>query len=254
MNTDALAGFQPLLDELEVLDDPVPHPAALNMAIDEALLGRLGNRAVLRCYRWTRPAVSFGCFGRIHEVRDAYPGRELVRRWTGGGIVDHAADFTFSLLVPKVLPLASLPAAEAYPRVHTAVAMALTGAGFAGVENVPARTGVSHPEFPPATQPPPHLLPCFEHPVAHDLTQAGRKVAGGAQRRTRMGLLHQGSVQKLSSGSGAWAAEERQVFAGMLMGCLGAERSCVAISPSIIEAAEEIAAHKYGAPSWLERL
>lgn len=36
---------------------------------------------------------------------------------------------------------------------------------------------------------------CFEAPVMHDVVVAGRKAAGGAQRRTKRGLLHQGSIQ-----------------------------------------------------------
>jgi lipoate-protein ligase A len=36
---------------------------------------------------------------------------------------------------------------------------------------------------------------CFEKPVAWDLVdRQGRKLAGAGQRRTRRGLLHQGSV------------------------------------------------------------
>jgi lipoate-protein ligase A len=36
---------------------------------------------------------------------------------------------------------------------------------------------------------------CFVNPVEHDLVDgAGRKIAGAGQRRTKHGLLHQGSV------------------------------------------------------------
>src|SRR4029434_6150541 len=36
---------------------------------------------------------------------------------------------------------------------------------------------------------------CFANPVRDDLIFCGRKIAGAAQRRTRCGFLHQGSIQ-----------------------------------------------------------
>ena len=37
---------------------------------------------------------------------------------------------------------------------------------------------------------------CFANPVASDVMENGRKIAGAAQRKTRGGLLHQGSIQR----------------------------------------------------------
>jgi lipoate-protein ligase A len=40
---------------------------------------------------------------------------------------------------------------------------------------------------------------CFQKPVRGDVVTDGRKLAGGAQRRTKSGMLHQGSIDaKLS--------------------------------------------------------
>ena len=78
-----------------LLDDEPPRPAALNMARDEVLLDGLAvaeNVSVLRVYRWERPAVSFGYFEPWAAVAAGFgDGRELVRRWTGGRIVEHGA-------------------------------------------------------------------------------------------------------------------------------------------------------------------
>ena len=79
---------------------------AYNMALDEALLAhaaRLG-RPVLRCYGWTEPAATFGYFQKFAEVAQATPLRPLVRRPTGGGIVPHAADWTYSVTFPPATP------------------------------------------------------------------------------------------------------------------------------------------------------
>ena len=75
---------------------------AFNMALDEALLHaapRLG-QPVLRFYGWTEPAASFGYFQKHAEIERMTLLRPLVRRPTGGGLVPHDADWTYSLVFP----------------------------------------------------------------------------------------------------------------------------------------------------------
>ena len=228
-----------------MIDDDEPHPAALNMAIDEALLERLEQLPLLRCYRWISPAVSFGCFGNVAAVRRDYPAADCVRRWTGGGIVEHGRDFTYSLLVPRALPLATLPASECYRLIHGAVASGLSSMGFREVE-------ASEPAAAPRTDAAPYLKPCFANPVAFDLLLSGRKIAGGAQRRTRRGLLHQGSIQGALLGEPAaggrwqrWKESLRKAFA---------DRTIRApVATEAMGAARLLAARKYGAASWTDR-
>src|SRR5213593_4162167 len=95
-------------------------PAVLNMAIDETLLRnapRLG-KPVLRFYSWSEPAASFGYFQKYAEVSRATPLRPLMRRPTGGGIVPHDRDWTYSLVFPPSHPCYQLKAIESYHRVH----------------------------------------------------------------------------------------------------------------------------------------
>src|SRR5215471_6615450 len=90
------------------------------MAFDEALLEampRLGF-AVLRFYSWTEPAASFGYFQHYSEVQLLTPLRPLVRRPTGGGIVPHDCDWTYSLVFPNDHEWYALTAVESYRRVH----------------------------------------------------------------------------------------------------------------------------------------
>ena len=94
--------------------------AAFNMALDEALLeavSRLG-KPVLRFYGWTEPAATFGYFQKYAEVERATLLRPLIRRPTGGGIVPHDADWTYSLAFPPGHEWRSLKAEESYRRVH----------------------------------------------------------------------------------------------------------------------------------------
>src|SRR5262245_18868683 len=93
---------------------------AFNMALDEALLDAMPRleKPVLRFYGWTSPAASFGYFQKYSEVERATALRPLVRRPTGGGIVPHDADWTYSLVFPPDHPWYAFTAVESYQRVH----------------------------------------------------------------------------------------------------------------------------------------
>lgn len=174
-----------IFDSLALCDDrALPRSAAASMAADEALLAT-ASQPILRVYSWQQPTVSFGYFIPVADARCAAPaGSTLMRRWTGGGIVSHGLDFTWSLIIPRNCPAARLPPAESYQRFHHALATALATAGFPS-EQCPAATAVPAGGL------------CFEAPAPGDLMQAGRKLAGAGQRRCRHGLLHQGSVAPL---------------------------------------------------------
>lgn len=150
------------------------------MAVDEWLL-EMAELPVLRVYAWQGDWVSVGYFGKIAEARVLFPQMNLVRRWTGGGMVDHRTDWTYTLVAPHGEPLATSRGAENYLRIHAALAETLV------VEGLAARLSPGNEETGAAL--------CFENPVHHDLIDASdRKLAGAGQRRARMGLLHQGSV------------------------------------------------------------
>src|ERR1700682_6085261 len=88
---------------LIVFHDISSRSAALNMAIDEALLENV-TEPTIRFYHWDHPALSFGYFGKFTEVAAYSTGRDLVRRWTGGGIVFHGRDLTYSIVIQAVDP------------------------------------------------------------------------------------------------------------------------------------------------------
>ena len=154
-----------------------------NMAMDEALLEampRLG-RPVLRFYGWAQPAATFGYFQAYAEVARTTPLRPLIRRPTGGGIVPHDADWTYSAVFPPGHEWHLLKAEESYRRIHDWLRLA-----FAELK-VPT-------ELAPCCK---KSLPgqCFVGYEKFDLLWHGKKIAGAAQRRNKLGLLIQGSVQ-----------------------------------------------------------
>jgi hypothetical protein len=156
---------------------------AFNMALDEALLEQTlrFQRPILRFYGWTEPAASFGYFQRYQEVEQLMPLRPLVRRPTGGGIVPHDADWTYSLAFPRGHEWYELSATESYCRVHRWIQMAFEKLGF--------QTELAPESFTPQPG------QCFAGHEQSDLLWRGRKIAGAAQRRRKDGLLIQGSIQ-----------------------------------------------------------
>ncbi len=82
---------------------------ARNMAVDEALLREV-RAPVLRLYEWSVPAVSLGYFQPAALAGD----RPFVRRYTGGGLVDHAHDLTYTLVLPRAHPWMELAMPDSY--------------------------------------------------------------------------------------------------------------------------------------------
>jgi len=157
--------------------------AAFNMALDELLLEKASQlgRPVLRFYGWTEPAATFGYFQRFSEVERATHLRPLIRRPTGGGIVPHDADWTYSAIFPPGHEWHLLAAFESYRRIH------------AWIQSAFAKLKVET-ELAPCCK---KTLPgqCFVGHEKFDLLWHGKKIAGAAQRRNKSGLLIQGSVQ-----------------------------------------------------------
>jgi lipoyl(octanoyl) transferase len=169
-----------VFEKLQLWIDPVERAGPEAMAVDEWLL-ETARMPVLRVYRWSGAWASLGYFGKIEAAQTAFPGVGLVRRWTGGGMVDHRADWTYTVVAPQGEPLAGWRGAESYRHLHTALAAVLVAEGIA------ARMSGGGEETGRGL--------CFENPVTHDLLGAdGRKLAGAGQRRSLRGLLHQGSV------------------------------------------------------------
>ena len=157
--------------------------AAFNMALDEALLesvARLG-APVLRCYGWIQPAATFGYFQHFAEIEKATLLRPLIRRPTGGGLVPHDADWTYSLAFPPGHEWHSLRAEDSYRSVHEWIQRAF------------ARLNVVTEVAPCCKKTAPGQ--CFVGHEKFDLLWHGKKIAGAAQRRNKLGLLIQGSVQ-----------------------------------------------------------
>jgi lipoate-protein ligase A len=158
-----------------------------------------------RNYGWTAHAVTFGYSQRFLEItHNLNPDvEEICRRPTGGGMVDHENDWTYSLVVPPINRLFSQNPSSLYKLTHEAMASALTKLGRRA-----ELTRDTHPPIPNleslGTKPihvdssPSNPRICFQKAEVHDIIcpYTGRKIAGAALKKNRRGLLLQGSIDK----------------------------------------------------------
>ena len=211
--------------------DSGPGEAAFNMALDEALLeaGPATDFPVLRFYGWTQPAASFGYSQKISEIEPTTALRPLVRRPTGGGLVPHDADWTYSVVIPPGHPWYELRASESYERMHRWIQSAY------GLLNIATELAPCCRKEIPGQ--------CFAGHEKFDVLRLGRKIAGAAQRRTRTGLLIQGSIQPPPPGLSREQWQDAMVQSGAAAWSFGFEK--LALPPALAERAEMLANNKF---------
>ena len=177
---------------MQVLDTGVAE-AQVNMSRDRDLLDDLNPNGVpiLHYYDWVGPSATYGHFIDISKHMDLQKtgcrGLELARRPTGGGIVFHMWDLAFSFLMPANHPACSANTLDNYRFVNEVVLDAVKAS--LSLPEEPLLTPQHAPEIGPNCT---HF--CMARPTIYDVVYRGMKVAGAAQRRTKRGYLHQGTI------------------------------------------------------------
>jgi lipoate-protein ligase A len=170
-----------------------PLSGAENMAIDEALL-RLFDPAqslpILRLYGWNPPALSLGRFQKAALVLDLERCRAdsmaTVRRVTGGGVIYHADELTYSLVcAPGQIP----PAASIKDSFRV-----LTGFLLAFYRRLGLDAAYAADTVPEGTRLGERTAFCFAGRESFDILVGGRKIGGNAQRRLRGVIFQHGSI------------------------------------------------------------
>ncbi|OGV51432.1 MAG: hypothetical protein A2X49_16910 [Lentisphaerae bacterium GWF2_52_8] len=212
-------------------------PAALNMAIDEVLLAEISsiNTPILRLYSWDTPSVSIGY---VQDFAAApQEGYKIVRRPTGGGVVFHVADLTYTVVLPPRHRICSFERVESYRVFHRIVLKALEAFGVQGSLAPDGLPGADR-----AT------MRCFNTPTRYDVLDGSRKLAGAAQRRTRNGLLHQGSIMLDAAAGDGNMLSSQLLYAWKEI--LGAEFSDFTPNEEFFSRAKELAGEKYANDAW----
>lgn len=167
---------------------------AENMATDFWMLEHFCSPHILfRHYDWSMPAYSFGYSQKYEDVLHKIENKNytLCRRPTGGGIVEHTNDWTYTLVIPSSHSLHRTNACTVYKIIHKAIATSLNSLDiYASLTQKPTFNN-------------PSIIKgiCFSHPEIFDIiNKTGQKIAGAAQKRTHKGLLIQGSINKITTG------------------------------------------------------
>lgn len=179
-----------------------------NMALDMLILESYPQPDVprFRHYGWSQPSWTFGYSQKWSIKHDLIidMAAHIVRRPTGGGLVDHFHDWTYSLVIAPSHDLFAEKAVISYKVVHQALADALQANGCSAMlmqSDNPAKEAVNSSIL---DTPPPSDI-CFEHPEIFDVIhENGAKIAGAAQKRSRHGLLFQGSINRQAVGDMSW--------------------------------------------------
>jgi lipoate-protein ligase A len=145
---------------------------------------------------------------------------------------------TYSVVIPANDPVFAESSMSIYENVHRALRKALV------VNGQSAELALAASVLDAGTEIVDRGYNCFANPVRADVMIDSRKVAGAAQRRTRAGLLQQGSVQYVDLRNG---------LAERFAQALSEARCEKSLNKSLIERAEKIAEQKYGTDSWLRR-
>lgn len=148
------------------------HDAFFNMGLDEAILSAVAEKQVpptLRLYGWKPFAISIGYFQGVNEEVDLASckekGVDVVRRITGGGAVYHAAEVTYSLVIPETHPLSLPSILDSYRLFCSGV---IEGLALLGIQA----------EFAPI----------------NDILSGGKKISGNAQTRKKNCILQHGTI------------------------------------------------------------
>ncbi|MBU2530248.1 MAG: hypothetical protein KKD35_04325 [Elusimicrobia bacterium] len=159
------------------------------MATDEIMCDTIPEKFILRFYNWKEPGITFGYSQRHIFVADAVQQENkenflITRRPTGGGIVYHETDLTFSFIFHY--PGEFFKPVETYKKIHNAInsEYALAGKDLNILEQKESNYDINNP-----------IMDCFQKPVNMDILCEGKKALGGALRKFGDYMLYQASLQ-----------------------------------------------------------
>ena len=157
-----------------------------NMAVDEALLYTFSedDRPILRVYGWHK-SLSFGRYSKPHENLDmnrlSVQKTPYARRPTGGGILIHDGDISYSIIIPRKM-LKNYGIKESYHYLCQFLIKFYEKlelkAEFASDLNLNIQSSDI----------------CLAGHEAYDIIINGKKMGGNAQRYTKYTLLQHGTI------------------------------------------------------------
>lgn len=168
--------------------DRTPQKGSWNMAVDDYMFQSLGEEPTtyLRFYRWNKPTVSIGYSQNAKKVVDLdfcrKRGIEIVRRITGGKLVLHHKEVTYTVCSSDT-DIFSQKLVDSYKLISEALNRGLQRMK---IESQLAKETPS--EYVRGA------LPCFSHPARNEIEVDGKKIIGSAQKRAGNKFIQHGSI------------------------------------------------------------
>lgn len=166
---------------------------ACNMAVDEALLACFDpehSLPVLRLYGWNPPTLSLGRYQEAASALNlalcAAEKVPVVRRMTGGGIIYHSRELTYSIVCTPAQLGDVTGVKGGFRQLCRFLLAAYRTLGLA-----PSFAADSNPEGERLGA---RTAFCFAGKEECDIVVRGRKLGGNAQRRARGLILQHGSI------------------------------------------------------------
>jgi lipoate-protein ligase A len=168
--------------------EPEPLPGSWNMAVDEYLYQQAQKKQAtyIRFYTWLRPTASLGCSQEVSRVINLKEcrrrGVDVVRRMTGGKMVLHHLEVTYSVSSGETDVFTSTLEGS-YRLISEAL---MKGLELMGLE--PSLASSTSSAYARSN------LPCFAYPARNEIEIRGKKIIGSAQKRSGSDFIQHGSI------------------------------------------------------------
>ncbi|MDD8019760.1 MAG: biotin/lipoate A/B protein ligase family protein [Acidobacteriota bacterium] len=175
-----------------LLFEPEPLPGSWNMAVDEYLFhqAQRTQATYIRFYTWLRPTASLGCHQEVSRVVNLEEcnrrGVDVVRRMTGGKLVLHHLEVTYSVASGQAGVFTSTLEGS-YRLISEAL---IKGLELMGLQ--PALASSTSKAYARSN------LPCFAYPARNEIEITGKKIIGSAQKRSGSYFIQHGSIPLMS--------------------------------------------------------
>ncbi len=214
-----------------------------HMACDEIMCETMPADYIIRFYRWKDNGITFGFSQRYTNVYstidESKKGYKITRRPTGGGVVIHEDDLTFSVIFYSP---GEFNPKKTYDILHTAIYSEYVKSGLS-VE-IASSKHISYEINSP-------VMECFKKPVDMDLMVGNKKVLGGALRKFSDYMLYQASVQFENA---RFSSTHRKIITQAFENLFRLRFERYELSDEELEKVRKKACEKYLSEEWIKRI